>query len=335
MTGRRLMGKFALGAGLGVALTIAATQAWNVTAAPGDDDSTFVPVAPCRLLDTRPGLEPTGGTKSPIRAGEANAITQQVTGSVGNCVGIPNDAVAVAMNVTIVNPTAQSNLRIYPANEPLPTVSNLNWLAGQSPTPNLATVQLSPAGTVKIFNFNGEVDVIADIAGYYTPSSLTEIETRLVALEAESGGDPVVQPIVKDAFMTDIPPRLDETAVVNEEIAATSQLQLTLDNVPAAGKVSIVAHATAKSASTPSARLVCQITNDPAPDSIDVNEVLGIASPSSGGAQPSLGTNRVFDVAAGTTTFDLMCAATGSDTNGVNDSVEIHYRSMTATFIAD
>jgi hypothetical protein len=109
MTGKRLVGRFALGASLGVALTIAATQAWSVTAAPGDTDSTFVPVAPCRLFDTRPGRTATGGKKTPLGAGQE--ITQQVTGNVGNCVGIPADAVAVTLNVTIVNPTAQSNLR--------------------------------------------------------------------------------------------------------------------------------------------------------------------------------------------------------------------------------
>ena len=140
MSSNRLFGKLALGAALGVALTLTATQAWNVTAAPGDTDTTYVPVSPCRLFDTRPGAPPTDGTKAPIAAGASNARIQQVTGNVGRCVGIPADASAVQLNVTALNPTAQSFLTIYPADKPLPDASNLNWVAGQAPTPNSVTV---------------------------------------------------------------------------------------------------------------------------------------------------------------------------------------------------
>ena len=324
MSSTRYLGKFALGLSLGVALTVAATQAWSVTAAPGDTDSTYVPVAPCRLLDTRPGLPPLGGTKTPIGPGTANAITQQVTGNVGNCVGIPTDAVAISANVTVVGPTAQSNLRLYPANEAVPTASNLNWIAGQAPTPNLVTVKLSPDGKIKVFNQNGTVDVIVDIAGYYTPSSLAELDQRLAAVEAGGSGGTIVEyaSATDEVDFTTVS-SVDETTLVISD--ASELLTLTLD-APSAGKVSLIANATAKSGGTLNSRLVCQITNDPAATTIDGMEVLGIASPATGGSQPSLGTNRVFDVAAGSNTFDLMCAGTGTA------PVTIHYRSMTALF---
>jgi hypothetical protein len=314
-----------------VALTVAATQAWSVTAAPGDTDSTFVPVAPCRLLDTRPGQAPLGGTKTPIGPGTANAITQQVTGNVGNCVGIPSDAVAVAANVTAVGPTAQSNLRLYPANEAVPNAANLNFVAGQAPTPNLVTVKLSPDGKIKLFNQNGTVNVIVDVAGYYTSSSLTEIDTRLAALEAGGGGgggssgksivayaEAVDEVALPTATVTPIPDLIVSPA--------SQQLSVTI-NAPSAGKVAIVAHATAKQeGAIANGRLVCQITNDAAATTIDAGtEVVGIGSPTTNGSQPTMGTNRVFDVAAGSNTFDLMCAATMAQ-------VRIHYRSMTATF---
>jgi hypothetical protein len=323
MTGKRLIGRFALGATLGVALTIAATQAWNVTAAPGDTDSTFVPVAPCRLFDTRPGEAPLGGKKTPLGAGQE--ITQQVTGSIGNCVGIPTDAVAVTLNVTIVNPTAQSNLRLWPANASRPTASNLNWIARQAPTPNLVTVKLSPDGKIKAYNFAGTVDVIVDLAGYYTRTSLTEINQRLLALEAGGGGG--AQPVVAYAEATDEVDFFTAAPVddVTFTLPALELLTLTLD-APSAGKVTVVAHATAKSGVGQEPRMVCQITDNPSSTIIDGNEVLGIASPSNSGWQPSLGTNRTFDVEAGTNTFDLMCAATGTVPN------TIHYRSMSAIF---
>ncbi len=174
----RTVGWFATTVVLSVLCTLLVTQAWSVGAAPGDTDSTFVPVTPCRLFDTRPGESPTSGKKSPLGAGEANAFTQQVTGVVGNCI-VPNTAVAVAMNVTIVNPTAQSNLRVYPAGVPAPLVSNLNWKAGDSATPNKVDVKLSANGRVTLQNLNGTVNVIGDVVGYYISTSLKEISNLL------------------------------------------------------------------------------------------------------------------------------------------------------------
>ena len=178
---------FATGVVLTLLATLLVTQAWQADAAPGDEDSTFVPVAPCRLFDTRPDKPPNAGNKTPLGAGEANVRSQQVTGSVGNCVGIPANATAVSMNVTIVSPTAQSNLRVFPADVPTPTASNLNWLPGQSPTPNKVDVKLSPAGKIKLFNAAGTVHVLADVVGYYTKSTLQELaNTRPIARSAST-----------------------------------------------------------------------------------------------------------------------------------------------------
>jgi hypothetical protein len=56
---------------------------------------------------------------------------------------------------------------MFPADAPLPNASNLNWSAGQAPTPNAVTVDLSADGNVNVFNERGTVNVIIDIAGYY------------------------------------------------------------------------------------------------------------------------------------------------------------------------
>jgi hypothetical protein len=111
--------------------------------------------------------------------------TQPVTGTNGNCT-IPSDAVGVSMNVTIVNPTAMSNLRVFPADEATPLASNLNWLPGQSPTPNKVDVKLSPDGEIKLFNFNGTVNVLADVVGYYTDASLKSLQAQIDALAANA-----------------------------------------------------------------------------------------------------------------------------------------------------
>jgi hypothetical protein len=321
----RSFGRLAIGVTLGVGLTIAATQAWQVTAAPGDSDTTFVPVSPCRLFDMRPGTAPTDGKKTPLGPGVANVHTQQVTGNVGSCVGIPSDATAVALNVTAANPTAPSFLTVYPADQPLPNASSLNWTSGQAATPNAVDVKLSADGKINLYTESGTVSVIADVVGYYTPKSLSEINARLTAAEGQLALLGARQPVVEytaaidevDLLKSDVDP---VTLVVDD---AQEMLTVTID-APTAGKVALVAHATAKSGSL-EGRLVCQITDDTAAVTIDGMEVLGIASPATGGAQPSLGTNRVYDVVAGPNTFDLMCAATGG-------LITIHYRSMSATF---
>ncbi len=156
-------------------VAIAAMSArWSADAAPGDDDATFFPLAPCRLFDTRPAPLTVGTKNTPLGPGEPNVHTQQVTGTNGDCT-IPADATGIAMNVTIANPTAQSNLRIYPADTPTPNASNLNWLPAQSPTPNKVDVKLSPSGAIRLFNQNGTVDVIGDAVGYYSGTSLQEL----------------------------------------------------------------------------------------------------------------------------------------------------------------
>ena len=131
-----------------VASTAIMITAWNAEAAPGDTDTTYVPVAPCRLFDTRAGAFNVGPRSTPI--GEAESHEQQVTGNVGQCIGIPADATGVAMNVTATNATAASFLTLFPGNlATAPNASNLNWVAGQPPTPNKVDVALSPTGTIK------------------------------------------------------------------------------------------------------------------------------------------------------------------------------------------
>ncbi|MEM9515037.1 MAG: hypothetical protein AAGA42_09285 [Actinomycetota bacterium] len=182
MTTQRTIVWTATGVLLGAVLAVLVMTAWHAEASPGDDDATFVPISNCRLFDTR-SPDGVGPKTTPLGPGEPNVYTQQVTGTNGNCT-IPPGATGVAMNVTIVNPTAQSNLRVFPADVPTPLASNLNWLPGQSPTPNKVDVKLSGDGAIKLFNFRGTVDVLADVVGYYSNESLVELDNRVAELEA-------------------------------------------------------------------------------------------------------------------------------------------------------
>jgi len=124
----------------------------------------FIPIEPCRLLDTR-ATNQIGPRRTPLAPSET--ITLQITGSTGQCVGIPADATGAAMNMTAIQPTAQSFLTIYPSDGAQPNASNLNWAAGDPPTPNKVDVKLGADGSVRVFNSVGTVHLAADLVGYY------------------------------------------------------------------------------------------------------------------------------------------------------------------------
>jgi hypothetical protein len=128
---------------------------------------TYHPLQPARILDTRNG---TGAVPAaPIQAG--GLLTVQVAGQGG----VPAGAAAVVMNVTATDTTAPSYLTVFPAGVTMPLASNLNWVPGET-VPNLVAVALGTgmqAGQVAVYNGAGSVDVIFDVAGYYTTPALS------------------------------------------------------------------------------------------------------------------------------------------------------------------
>ena len=152
--------------GAAIALTFGGGALGVVRATVSDGQrAVFVPIAPCRLFDTRTGAANVGTRSAPLGPGET--FTQPVRGTNGLCT-IPGDATAVAMNVTTVNGTAASYLTIYPSDVGQPLASNLNWVAGAPPTPNKVDVGLAADGSIALYNFAGSVDVVADVVGYYS-----------------------------------------------------------------------------------------------------------------------------------------------------------------------
>jgi hypothetical protein len=164
-------------------IAVVGFAATRSSALPGSEETTFVPITPCRLLDTRDESSFTVGPRNtPIGSGET--YRQQVTGANGRCL-IPSDASGVALNVTAVNPTADSFLTLFPFDATLPQTSNLNYLVGSPPTPNKVDVRLSSDGGLGIYNAFGTVDVIADVAGYYTGAGLQDL-LEILATKADA-----------------------------------------------------------------------------------------------------------------------------------------------------
>ncbi|MFJ8138840.1 hypothetical protein [Streptomyces sp. NPDC096013] len=135
--------------------------AYTVTAAPAATHNRLVPVSPTRFLDTRNG---TGAPRA--RVGAGGIVELKVAGTHG----IPATGVtAVVMNVTAVRPTGNGHVDVYPAGQPLPTVSSVNYTAPQT-IANLVTVPVRN-GSVNLRNSAGSVDLLADVTGYYAEGS--------------------------------------------------------------------------------------------------------------------------------------------------------------------
>ena len=152
-------------AALAAATITAVGLAQSVGAAGTGTASVYVPIVPCRLVDTRPAPDTVGTLSTALAAGQV--ATLAVWGANGNC-SIPASATGIAANATAVHPTADSYITIYPADAPTrPTASNLNVVNGGAPTPNQVTVGLSATGAISAYNNGGSVDLIIDIVGYY------------------------------------------------------------------------------------------------------------------------------------------------------------------------
>ncbi len=156
-------GKASLYNNAGTVHVVADVQGWFTgnTAAPG---STYVPLTPARVLDTRDGT----GQSASGQLGPGATIDLKVTG-VG---GVPATGVeAVALNVTTTGATgSESFLTVWPAGTSRPLASHLNFAADQD-VPNLVIARVGTDGNVSIYNNVGGVDVIADVQGYFAAAA--------------------------------------------------------------------------------------------------------------------------------------------------------------------
>ena len=209
----------AIGAAIAVVLGLGSVLTAAAVPAPGE--STFVPITPCRLVDTR-GATNIGPRATSLGPGEV--YSPLVWGANGAC-NIPSSALGVTMNVTFDAPTANGYLSVYPADQSWPGTSNLNWVAGQAPGPNSVTTRLSSSGRISILNSNGRVHVIVDIVGYYQSPSVSPTNSALlVPATAEVGSAPNTghgQYSVMVATQIVVPQGADHRFMVSGESAAT------------------------------------------------------------------------------------------------------------------
>jgi hypothetical protein len=109
-----------------------------------------------RVLDTRDG---TGAPLAPIGAGSYLGVTIP---------GLPDDAAAVTLNVTVLGGTTGSHLKMWAAGDPEATTSVLAWSSAITMSTSVV-VPVHSDHVVVFFNKNGTVNVVADLVGYFVP----------------------------------------------------------------------------------------------------------------------------------------------------------------------
>ena len=143
--------------------------------------SSFVPVSPVRVLDTRSDLglaAVTDGVAGTLKV--TGSIPTATSSGVVSAVVVPVGATAVVLNVTAVNPTASGYVSLRPGDATgAPTVSTLNVTAGGT-FPNGATITIpttgAHAGEIQVWyeaegTTVGSTELLIDIAGYYELAS--------------------------------------------------------------------------------------------------------------------------------------------------------------------
>ena len=122
----------------------------------------FTPLTPCRIADTRVGQGFTGAYGPPSLA----ANTPRSFPLFGQC-GIPTDATAVSLNITVTNTQGPGDLRVYPQGAVTPPlVSTLNYVGAQT-VANAAAVPLGTGGGITVFPDVSGTDLVIDVNGFY------------------------------------------------------------------------------------------------------------------------------------------------------------------------
>jgi hypothetical protein len=122
-----------------------------------DDDPPglrFYAVPPCRVADTRSGL--------PLGAG-----TERTLPVAGSC-HIPSTARAVAVNLTVTQPTAPGFVTLFSAGGSLPSTSSINYRVGQTRANN-GVFGLGTGGALiaRCGQASGTTHFILDVYGYF------------------------------------------------------------------------------------------------------------------------------------------------------------------------
>ena len=156
------------------------------------DDLVLVPVAPCRLFDTR-----LAGGAIPANSWRGFDVSDQTDyssqgGASNDCgVGSAGPFAAAVINFTVVSPAAGGYITAYPYMTGRPVAATVNFAKGET-RGNLSVVKLdqSPEPVEVTVYAYSQTHVVADIVGYFIaplPTALDCVESPDASLIAIAG----------------------------------------------------------------------------------------------------------------------------------------------------
>ena len=157
-----------------------------------DQDLVYVPVTPCRVLDTRlaGGRIPAAGTRSFEIASVTDYTAQG--GSATDCnVGNVGTIGSAVINFTVVNPSIPGFVTAFEFGGTQPLAATVNYVAGDI-RGNLAIVPLdsdSAGNDISVYTF-AETHLVGDIVGYFVAPQATAMEcTSTFASQSVAAND--------------------------------------------------------------------------------------------------------------------------------------------------
>ncbi len=136
----------------------------------------FAPLVPARSLDTR-------SDTALVPAGSTTAVQVAGTG------GVPADAEAVVLSVTVTSPAEAGWLTVYPCGEPMPLASSVNHAAGQT-IANMVVIQPGVGGEVCLYN-SAATELLVDVTGYMPAGSPFDPITPVRIIDTRADAAPV------------------------------------------------------------------------------------------------------------------------------------------------
>lgn len=127
----------------------------------------YVPITPCRLVDTRNPVSAFGGGPE-----MSSNETREFSLPHGPC-GIPASAAAYALNITVVPDNELGYLAVWPAGQSKPTVSTLN--SEGRVKANAAIVAAGTNGGIEIY-VSDPTQVVVDISGYFASTGTSQLQ---------------------------------------------------------------------------------------------------------------------------------------------------------------
>jgi hypothetical protein len=196
--------------------------------------STYVPITPNRVLDTRPGI--TIGLSGPFSHGVARSW--QVAGfSSGD---IPTNAIAVTGNLTVANQTAGGYVSVTSSPNNNPSSSTINFPVGDNRANNL-TIPIAPGGKISAVyraTAGKTTHLIFDVTGYFVAGG-DEFEYKTITPVRALDSRPGISIGLSGPFPKDVPQKLTISNALVPAAAVAITGNLTVVGQTGAGYLAI------------------------------------------------------------------------------------------------